>query len=168
MGRKSVIGECQSRAHVSISVRPSFDRIFHSPSFRLSRALRLFLGLTQTAATVNLVRHPNPPPFASRKPLPYTRLLTKNSPHHGDFALRNQDAARYARWAAYTAVLIALVVAGVYARRAIQAARARQSAPPPIPAPVQQESAEFSYVGKDKAASSSPSAPPTPPNIRTR
>src|SRR6202142_3898265 len=150
MGRKSVIGECQSRAHVSISVRPSFDRIFHSPSFRLSRALRLFLGLTQTAATVNLVRHPNPPPFASRKPLPYTRLLTKNSPHHGDFALRNQDAARYARWAAYTAVLIALVVAGVYARRAIQAARARQSAPPPIPASVQQESAEFSYVGTDQ------------------
>src|ERR1700691_6151295 len=150
MGRKSVIGECQSRAHVSISVRPSFDRIFHSPSFRLSRALRLFLGLTQTAATVNLVRHPNPPPFASGKPLPYTRLLTKNSPHHGDFALRNQDAARYARWAAYTAVLIALVVAGVYARRAIQAARARQSAPPPIPASVQQESAEFSYVGTDQ------------------
>src|SRR5580693_4511947 len=96
------------------------------------------------------MRHPNPPPFASRKPLTYTRLLTKNSPFHGDFALRNQDAARYARWAAYTAVLIALVVAGVYARRAIQAARARQNAPPPIPASVQQESAEFSYVGSDQ------------------
>src|SRR5580658_3229125 len=96
------------------------------------------------------MRHPNPPPFASRKPLTYTRLLTKNSPLHGDFALRNQDAARYARWAAYTAVLIALVVAGVYARRAIQAARARQNAPPPIPASVQQESAEFSYVGSDQ------------------
>ena len=90
------------------------------------------------------------PPFASSKPLTYTRLLTKNSPHHGDFALRNQDAARYARWAAYAAVLIALVVAGVYARRAIQAARARQNAPPPIPESVQQESAEFSYVGTDQ------------------
>src|SRR5580692_10938966 len=96
------------------------------------------------------MRHPNPPPFASRKPLTYTRLLTKNSPLHGDFALRNQDAARYARWAAYTAVLIALVVAGVYARRAIQAARARKNAPPPIPESVQQRSAEFSYVGSDQ------------------
>src|SRR5580658_11019277 len=88
--------------------------------------------------------------FASRKPLTYTRPLTNYSPYQGDFALRNQDAARYARWAAYAAVLIALVVAGVYARRAIQAARARQNAPPPIPASVQQESAEFSYVGSDQ------------------
>jgi LPS export ABC transporter protein LptC len=64
--------------------------------------------------------------------------------------VRNQDAARYARWAAYAAALIALIVAGVYARRAIQAARARQQAPPPIPESVQQESAEFSYVGTDQ------------------
>jgi len=32
--------------------------------------------------------------------------------------LRNREAARYARWAAMTAGLIALVVAGVYAERA--------------------------------------------------
>ncbi|MGB7752452.1 MAG: LPS export ABC transporter periplasmic protein LptC [Candidatus Acidiferrales bacterium] len=32
----------------------------------------------------------------------------------------------------------------------MQAARARQNAPPPIPASVQQESAEFSYVGTDQ------------------
>jgi len=89
-------------------------------------------------------------PFASSKPLAYTRPLNDYSPYPGASALRNQDAARYARWAAYAAVLIALVVAGVYARRAIQAARARQNAPPPIPASVQQESAEFSYVGTDQ------------------
>jgi len=43
-----------------------------------------------------------------------------------------------------------LVVAGVYAQRAIRAARARQNAPPSIPASVQQQSAEFSYVGTDQ------------------
>jgi lipopolysaccharide export system protein LptA len=88
--------------------------------------------------------------FASRKPLTYTRPLTNYSPYQGAIALRNQDAARYARWAAYAAALIALIVAGVYARRAIQAARARQNAPPPIPESVQQRSAEFSYVGTDQ------------------
>ena len=72
-------------------------------------------------------------PFATGKPLTYTRPLNNHSSGLGGIALRNQDAARYARWAAYAAALIALVVAGVYARRAIQAARARQNAPPPIP-----------------------------------
>jgi LPS export ABC transporter protein LptC len=43
-----------------------------------------------------------------------------------------------------------LVVAGVYAQRAIRAARARKNAPPSIPASVQHESAEFSYVGTDQ------------------
>jgi LPS export ABC transporter protein LptC len=43
-----------------------------------------------------------------------------------------------------------LVVSGVYAQRAIRAARARQNAPPSIPDSVQQQSAEFSYVGTDQ------------------
>ena len=43
-----------------------------------------------------------------------------------------------------------LVVAGVYAHRAIRAARARKNAPPSIPESVQQQSAEFSYVGTDQ------------------
>jgi lipopolysaccharide export system protein LptA len=43
-----------------------------------------------------------------------------------------------------------LVVTGVYAQRAIRAARARKNAPPPIPESVQQRSAEFSYVGTDQ------------------
>src|SRR5580698_10160210 len=90
------------------------------------------------------------PSFASRKPLTYTHPLNNYHSHHGVVAVRNPDAARYARWAAYAAALIALIVAGVYARRAIQAARARQQAPPPIPESVQQESAEFSYVGTDQ------------------
>ena len=90
------------------------------------------------------------PPFASGKPLPYTRPLTKYFPYPGDIALRNQESARYARWAAWAAAAIVLVVAGVYARRAIRAARVRQYAPPSIPESVQQQSAEFSYVGTDQ------------------
>ena len=60
--------------------------------------------------------------------------------------MRNQEAARYARWAAVTAAAIALVVAGVYSKRAIQAARARHSAPTSVPATVQQQSAEFKFT----------------------
>ncbi|MGA8145316.1 MAG: LPS export ABC transporter periplasmic protein LptC [Candidatus Acidiferrales bacterium] len=60
--------------------------------------------------------------------------------------MRNQVAARYARWAAVTAGLIALSVAGVYAKRAIQAARARHSAPAVVPVTVQQQSAEFKFT----------------------
>ncbi|MGH9745426.1 MAG: LPS export ABC transporter periplasmic protein LptC [Candidatus Acidiferrales bacterium] len=60
--------------------------------------------------------------------------------------MRNQEAARYARWAAATAGVIALVVAGVYAKRAIEAARARRSAPAVVPATVQQQSAEFKFT----------------------
>jgi len=59
--------------------------------------------------------------------------------------LRNKEAARYARWAAIVAGLIALVVASVYARRAILEARARQAAPAAVPASVQQHSAEFKF-----------------------
>jgi LPS export ABC transporter protein LptC len=44
------------------------------------------------------------------------------------------------------AVVIALVVAGVYAKRAIQTARARHSAPTVVPATVQQQSAEFKFT----------------------
>jgi lipopolysaccharide export system protein LptA len=98
-------------------------------------------------------RHARPkraPKFASRKPLTYTRLLTKYSPTQGAIALRNQESARYARWAAWAAAAIVLVVAGVYAQRAIRAARARKNAPPSIPESVQQQSAEFSYVGTDQ------------------
>jgi LPS export ABC transporter protein LptC len=59
--------------------------------------------------------------------------------------LRNQQAARYARWAAWAAAAIALLVAGVYGRRAIQAARARRNAPAPLSNSVQQQSHESTY-----------------------
>lgn len=59
--------------------------------------------------------------------------------------MRNREAARYARWSAIIAGLIALVVAGVYVHRAIRAARARHAAPPVVAVTVQQQSNEFSF-----------------------
>ena len=59
--------------------------------------------------------------------------------------MRNQQAARYAQWAAWAAAAIALLVAGVYGKRAIQAARAHRNAPSPLSNTVQQQSHEFSY-----------------------
>ncbi len=59
--------------------------------------------------------------------------------------MRNRDAARYARWAAITAGLIALVVAGVYAERAYRRARALRNAPAAVSIAVQQQSSQFSF-----------------------
>ena len=59
--------------------------------------------------------------------------------------LRNREAARYARWAATTAGLIAVAVVGIYAEHALRQARARRSAPVAVPITVQQQSAQFSF-----------------------
>ena len=59
--------------------------------------------------------------------------------------MRNREAARYARWAAITALTIALVVAIFYSERAVRAYAARRHGPPPVPAAVEQESADFTY-----------------------
>jgi lipopolysaccharide export system protein LptA len=59
--------------------------------------------------------------------------------------VRNQEAARYARWAAIAAGVITLCVGGVYGERAIRVAHARRAAPPVVPASVQQESTEISF-----------------------
>ncbi len=59
--------------------------------------------------------------------------------------MRNREAARYARWAAITAGLIALAVGGVYAERAVRRARAGRNAPAAVPVTVQQQSAQFSF-----------------------
>jgi len=59
--------------------------------------------------------------------------------------LRNQEAARYARWSAIAAGVIVIAVVGMFARRAIRRARARRGEPAAIPASVQQQSAEFSF-----------------------
>ena len=59
--------------------------------------------------------------------------------------MRNQEAARYARWAAMTAGAITLIVAGFYSERAIREYIARRHGPPPVPVSVEQQSADFSY-----------------------
>jgi len=59
--------------------------------------------------------------------------------------VQNKEAARYARWSAAIAGAIVLVVAGVYAQRAIRESHARRAAPTSVPAGVQQRSQEFSF-----------------------
>ena len=63
--------------------------------------------------------------------------------------MRNQEAARYARWAAIAAVVVALTVGGVYAQREIRVVRARRHAPPMLPTAVQQQSANFVLSDSD-------------------
>ena len=59
--------------------------------------------------------------------------------------MRNREAARYARWAAIAAGVIALAVGGVYAKRAFQRARAGRNAAAAVPVTVEQQSAQFSF-----------------------
>lgn len=59
--------------------------------------------------------------------------------------MRTTEAARYARWSAAAAILLAVIVAGVFARRSWQARQARKDAPPVVPPTVQQRSAGFSF-----------------------
>ncbi len=59
--------------------------------------------------------------------------------------MRRSEAARYARWSAAAAILLAVIAAGVYLRRSWQAREVRKNAPPVVPAAVQQRSAEFSF-----------------------
>ena len=59
--------------------------------------------------------------------------------------MRNQEAARYARWAAVAACSIALVVTAFYAERAMRGYLLRRHGPAPVPMSVEQQSADFSY-----------------------
>lgn len=59
--------------------------------------------------------------------------------------MRNQEAARYARWAAWAALGIALIAGGAYLKRAILQARARARQPAAVAATVEQQSNEFSF-----------------------
>jgi lipopolysaccharide export system protein LptA len=59
--------------------------------------------------------------------------------------MRNSEAQRYARWSAAVAILLAVVVVGVYLRRVWLAKQAEKKAPPAVPATVEQRSAEFSF-----------------------
>ena len=59
--------------------------------------------------------------------------------------MRNAEAARYARWAAAIALIIAATVAGVFIRRSLKFNRAQREAPKPVAVTIQQESAEFTF-----------------------
>ena len=59
--------------------------------------------------------------------------------------MRNRDAARYARWAAIAAGVIAIAVGGVYAKRALQRARSVRKGPSAVPVTVEQQSAQFTF-----------------------
>ncbi|MGA3292543.1 MAG: LPS export ABC transporter periplasmic protein LptC [Candidatus Acidiferrales bacterium] len=59
--------------------------------------------------------------------------------------MRNREAARYARWAAIAAGLIALSVVGVYVERSFRQSRARRAAPAAVPVTVEQQSNQFSF-----------------------
>lgn len=59
--------------------------------------------------------------------------------------MKTSEAAKYARWAATTAVLLGLLVVGVYAWQRWQLTQAQKDAPPPVPVEVQRKSEAFSY-----------------------
>jgi lipopolysaccharide export system protein LptA len=63
--------------------------------------------------------------------------------------MRTTQAARYARWSVTVAAMLAVTVAVVYAYRAWEARQAQDSAPPPVPAAVQQRSEEFTFSKVD-------------------
>jgi lipopolysaccharide export system protein LptA len=59
--------------------------------------------------------------------------------------MRTSQAARYARWSASAAFLLATIVAGTYLYRNWQARQVRKHAPPPAPIAVQRQSSSFSF-----------------------
>ncbi len=59
--------------------------------------------------------------------------------------MRNSEAQKYARWSLAAAGLLAVVVAGVYARNIWVARQAEKKAPPAVPPTIEQLSNEFSY-----------------------
>jgi lipopolysaccharide export system protein LptA len=59
--------------------------------------------------------------------------------------LRNREAARYARWAAIAAAVVALAVGAVYAKRALRRYHALRNLPVAVSVNVQQQSAQFSF-----------------------
>ncbi len=64
--------------------------------------------------------------------------------------MRNTQAARYARWAAITAGLVAVIVGGVYVEREVRASHERHVAPAVVPKTVERQSGKFTYSGGEK------------------
>ena len=59
--------------------------------------------------------------------------------------MRTTESARYARLSATIAILLFVIVAGIYARRSWQTRRAQRVAPSVVPRPFHERSAAFSY-----------------------
>ena len=59
--------------------------------------------------------------------------------------MKRDEAARYARWSAATACLLALLTAGVYLDRKWVAHREKEKAPPPAPAGVARQESKLTF-----------------------
>jgi lipopolysaccharide export system protein LptA len=63
--------------------------------------------------------------------------------------MRRSEAARYARWSAAVAVLLACLTAGVYLKRGWQRISDRRKAPPPAPLNVEKQSSGLTFSKMD-------------------
>jgi lipopolysaccharide export system protein LptA len=63
--------------------------------------------------------------------------------------MRRSEAARYARWSAAVALLLACLTAGVYLKRGWQRIRERRTAPPPAPMNVTKSSSGLTFSKMD-------------------
>jgi lipopolysaccharide export system protein LptA len=63
--------------------------------------------------------------------------------------MRRSEAARYARWSAGVALLLACITASVYVRRDVQRHVERKSAPPPPPVDVEKQSSSLTFSKMD-------------------
>ena len=63
--------------------------------------------------------------------------------------MRRSEAARYARWSAAVALLLACLTAGVYLKRGWQRVIERRKAPPPAPLNVEKESSGLTFSKMD-------------------
>src|SRR5579862_9815717 len=59
--------------------------------------------------------------------------------------MRITQAARYARWSAWTAALLACGVGGVYVRRVLQERQEHRLVPPRVPSAVEEQAAGFAF-----------------------
>ena len=63
--------------------------------------------------------------------------------------MRRSEAARYARWSAAVALLLACLTAGVYLRRGWQRIADRKKAPPPTAVNVEKQSSGLTFSKMD-------------------
>ena len=63
--------------------------------------------------------------------------------------MKRSEAARYARWSAAVALLLASITAGVYVKRSLKAWMVKRSAPPPAPRDVTQQLSGITFSKMD-------------------